>query len=310
MDIVRYSRDKKNEWNAFLKNSKNGLFLFDRDYIEYHSDRFIDFSLMFYNKDELIALLPANIADNVLVSHGGLTFGGFITDLEMKTSSMLILFDELKDYLKTRLIDKMIYKCVPHIYHTIPSDEDRYALFRNGATLFRRDITSTVYLREKSEFQKIRRRRIKKAELDNLYVKKIDDFGSYWRILEENLSNTHNTKPVHTLEEIENLHSKFPDNIKLFASFQDDSMKAGVVVYESTNVAHVQYIANSEDSKDTGSLDLIFAYLINEYCKNKKYFDFGISTENGGLFLNEGLIFFKEGFGARGIVHDFYEVKI
>jgi len=310
MDIVKYSKEKKDKWNEFLYNSKNGLFLFDRDYMEYHSDRFIDFSLMIYDGDELVALLPANIEEKALVSHGGLTFGGFITNSKMTVPKMLRIFDEAINYLKTKSIDRIIYKCIPYIYHSIPSEEDRYALFRKGARLIRRDVTSTVYLSEKLGFQKIRRRRIKKAVSANLEIKRVDDFKSYWNILEANLAKRHNTKPVHSLEEIEYLHSKFPDNIKLFASYQDDTMLAGVVVYESKNVAHAQYIASSEDGREIGALDIVFAYLINEYYRDKKYFDFGISTENNGLYLNEGLIFFKEGFGARAVVHDFYEVNI
>jgi hypothetical protein len=308
LGIAIYSSDKKDEWNAFLNKSKNGLFLFNRDYMEYHSDRFVDFSLMIYERNKLIALLPANVEGKVLVSHGGLTFGGFITNVKMKVSLMLKIFDETKDFLRAHSIEKIIYKCVPYIYWSIPAEEDRYALFRNRATLVRRDVTSTVYLPEKGSFQKIRRRCIKKAEMANLEVKRADDFKSYWNILEANLAERHSTKPVHSLEEIEYLHSKFPDNIKLFASYREGAMLAGVVVYESTNVVHAQYIANTDSGEEIGALDLVFSYLINEYYHDKKYFDFGISIENNGLYLNEGLIFFKEGFGARAVVHDFYEV--
>lgn len=58
--------------------------------------------------------------------------------------------------------------------------------------------------------------------------------------MEANLAKRHNIKPVHSLEEIKYLHGKFPDNIKLCASYQDDTMLAGVVVYENINVAHAQ----------------------------------------------------------------------
>jgi len=310
VNIVKYSEDTKEEWSEFLCSSKNGLFLFDRDYMEYHSDRFIDFSLMFYEKNRLIALLPANIEENVLVSHGGLTFGGFITDSKMTTPKMMQIFDELINYLQRESISKVIYKCIPYTYHLIPAEEDRYALFRRGAKLFRRDVTSTVYLPEKVRFQEIRRRFIKKSRSAGVEIKKVDDFKSYWNILEANLAKRHNTKPVHSVEEIEYLHNNFPDNIKLFASYQDETMLSGVVVYESTNVVHAQYIASTDEGREIGALDIIFAHLINERYQDKKYFDFGISTEDRGLYLNEGLIFVKEGFGARAVVHDFYEVDI
>ena len=183
-----------------------------------------------------------------------------------------------------------------------------------GARLYRRDVTSSVYLPENVLFQETRRRNIKNAQSANLEVRQVNDFKTYWEILETNLARRHKVKPTHTLEEITYLHDKFPDKIKLFASYQDEIMLAGVVVYETNvNVAHSQYIACIEAGKKVGALDIIFEYLINEYYKYqkpKKYFDFGISTENEGRYLNEGLIFQKEGFGARAVVHDFYELNV
>jgi hypothetical protein len=305
-----YSEQYKGRWDSFVSQGKNGMFLFYRDYMDYHSDRFIDHSLMIYEGKELVALLPANLEGKVLASHNGLTFGGFITNSSMTAATMLKIFDQLMDYLAAKSINKLIYKCIPYTYHPIPAEEDKYALFRKGAKLFRRDVTSTVLLSEKVRFQEIRRRSIKKATSGNLQVKKVDDFESYWDILKVNLAERHSTKPVHSLPEIEYLHSKFPDNIKLFASYQGNAMLAGVVVYESTNVAHAQYIGSSEEGRKMGALDAVFSYLIEEYYQDKRYFDFGISTENEGRYLNEGLIFFKEGFGARAVVHDFYELDV
>ena len=59
-DIIRYTKDKADEWNEFVARSKNGTFLFNRNYMDYHSDRFADYSLMFYRKGRLYALMPAN----------------------------------------------------------------------------------------------------------------------------------------------------------------------------------------------------------------------------------------------------------
>ena len=84
----------------------------------------------------------------------------------------------------------------------------------------------------------------------------------------------------------------------------------GCVVYETEQVAHVQYIAASPLGKKQGALDLLFQQLICERYAHKRYFDFGISTEQGGQILNEGLLFQKEGFGARAILYDIYELKL
>ena len=69
-------------------------------------------------------------------------------------------------------------------------------------------------------------------------------------------------------------------------------------------------MVNSADGKGLGALDMVIDHLINEYSDKKRYFSFGVSTENNGAFLNKGLINQKELFGARTIVHDFYELAI
>jgi hypothetical protein len=310
IEVVKYESNLKDRWDQFISNSKNGTFLFYRDYMEYHSDRFTDFSLMFYRKKKLIALLPASIKDNVLTSHGGLTFGGIVSDRKMRTSFMLKIFDNLLVFLKNQNINKVIYKAIPKIYHQIPADEDLYALFLNNAELIRRDLSSTIQLDEKISYNKGRKWSIKKSKSFGLKVKRSFDFESFMTIEEEILKNKYEVKPTHTSEEIEMLANKFPENIKLFGAFKKDTMLAGVIVYESKTVAHTQYIASSEEGKEYFSQDLILNYLIQEYYKEKRYFDFGISTEENGMLFNSGLAQYKEMFGASAVIYDFYEIDL
>ena len=76
------------------------------------------------------------------------------------------------------------------------------------------------------------------------------------------------------------------------------------------NIIHVQYISASEQGKALGALDLLFDELINCTFSHIPLFDFGQSTENSGLLLNNNLIFQKEGFGGRGVVYDIYKYEI
>ena len=102
-----------------------------------------------------------------------------------------------------------------------------------------------------------------------------------------------------------------PDIIKLYAAFDEkEKMYAGVVIFDTPQTVHAQYIANSEEGREIGALDLVMDYLINTYATGKKYFDFGISTEDDGRYLNCGLISQKEGFGGRAIIYDFYELNV
>ena len=91
-EIKRYNCDKNlEEWNQFVKNSKQGTFLLDRSYMDYHSDRFTDHSLLVYRQGKLYALLPANERDHTLYSHQGLTYAGLLTRLRPKTSAKFSL---------------------------------------------------------------------------------------------------------------------------------------------------------------------------------------------------------------------------
>lgn len=310
MELVEYTPEFEEDWNEFVAQSKNATFMFNRDYMEYHSDRFEDNSLICYYKNDPIALFPANVTENELVSHGGLTFGGFLTSDRMKTPKIIELFEQLTTYAEKQGLERIIYKCIPYIYHNYPASEDRYALFRHDARLTRRDVTTVVSRSNHPEFQKNRRRKIDDAEDAELEVRESTDFETYWDILEINLDEEHDVEPVHTLEEIQLLHERFPNHIRLIASFEEDQMVGGVVIYQSDQVARTQYIANSDRGRKVGALDIVFDRLIHGDLISTEYLDLGISTEDAGRYLNEGLVFFKEGFGGRGVVHDFYEIPI
>lgn len=310
IDVIPYTAEKQKEWNDFIDASKNGTFMLKRGYVEYHSDRFTDFSLMFYEEGKLIAVMPASLHGEEVRSHGGLTYGGIISDKKMTTPKMLEVFDALKAFLKEKGKEKLIYKRVPSIYFSYPSDEDLYALFRNGAQLVRRDISTVVYLPDKLRFSELRRRGAKKALKNGLEVRWSFDYDAYIALLTEVLSVHHETKPVHTAAELALLADRFPEVIKLYCAYRGEEMMAGVLIFDTPLTVHAQYIANSEEGRNIGALDLVMDYLINIYSEGKTYFDFGISTEEQGNVLNYGLIGQKEMFGGRGIAYDFYEWEI
>jgi hypothetical protein len=279
--------------------------------MDYHLDRFLDSSLLFFEEDDLVALMPANIADDIFCSHAGLTFGGVISDRKkMRIELMLDVFDSLMEYLSQHRIKTVVYKPIPHIYHTVPAEEDLYALFRYGARLIRRDVSSAIVFDEPIPFSKSRRRGITLAKKSGITITRTDDFEAFMSIVGGVLKSKYNVKPTHTSSEIVSLAQKFPENIKLFAAYRDEIMLAGVIIYESGPVAHAQYIASSDTAKKMGVADLVFDSIISHYSTEKKYFDFGISTEKGGAYLNSGLAANKQYFGARAIMYDTYEVDV
>lgn len=285
--------------------------MFYRDYMDYHAERFTDYSLIIFDaKEKILAALPANIAGNIVYSHGGLTFGGLLVAENMTTGRMLEVFSAVKAFLRANNIHTLVYKCIPYIYHQYPAEEDKYALFINDAKLIRRDVSTTIYLPQRYAYQERRKRTIKKAEKEFVTVMASEALDEYWEVLTDVLLLQHGAEPVHSVKEIKLLAQRFPHNIKLFVAQKAGKIVAGTVIFENRQVVHAQYLANSEEGRSVGALDLLIDYLITEIYKEKIYFDFGISNEQQGRFLNAGLIAQKEGFGARAVVHDFYQLNI
>ena len=311
MEIRRYRREDKELWNSFVSKARNATFLFDRNYMDYHADRFDDNSFMFYHKGKLKAVLPANVAGDTLYSHQGLTYGGLLLDKKATVEDVLECFDSLNSWLRENAISKVVYKALPWIYQQYPSEEDLYALtWKCKAQLISRNIASTIIIDNKLKFAESRKSGIRKALSLNIEVGESNDVDGFWHVLEDNLGNRYNAKPVHTASEMKLLMSRFPNNIKLYVAKMNGEIVGGTLIYVTPQVVHTQYISASVEGKKHGALDLLFDYIINKVYANCRYFDFGKSTEQGGAYLNEPLIFQKEGFGGRGVCYDWYQWEL
>ena len=307
LEIVRYTPDQKQAWNDFVSRSKNGTFLLDRNYMDYHADRFTDHSLMVYRRDKLYALLPGNIAGDTFYSHQGLTYGGFIMSDKTVAADVVQLFRLLNDQFRREGVRKVIYKPTPWIYHRQPSEEDLYAVVEVCGATVSRGLSSTISRDHQNKWYRIRECGARHAKQLGLTVEETEDYKPFWQVLSNNLRERYGLNPVHTVEEIEMLHQRMPDHIRLMVVKEGDETIGGTVLYVSDRVVHSQYIAASPKGKQVHALDLLFDVVIRKALASHPYFDFGISTEKRGTYLNEHLIYQKEGFGGRGVCYDWYE---
>jgi len=312
MRIDRYDPSCAKTWDAFVRASRNGTFLMTRPYMDYHADRFADCSLIVRDPEgEVVALIPAHAEGSALVSHGGLSYGGFVIGSGMKLPLMLRVFESVLLFLCEQGFEVLNYKTIPHIYHQQPSEEDRYALFLLGAERIRTDLLSVVSGESRLPYQTRRTRGIKRARSAGVTVTEEIDYAQFWDLLTASLADRFHATPVHSLAEIRLLQERFPANIRLFvARAHVGELLAGVVIYQSERVAHAQYIASSPAGRDLAALDLVFDHLLNDVFKDHPYFDFGGSHEERGRTVNLGLIEQKEGFGARAVAHDHYRIDL
>ena len=309
--IRRYTAACADEWNRFVAESKNGTFLFDRRYMDYHADRFEDHSLMFYDGSRLLAVLPAHLSGDTLCSHNGLTYGGLLMSRRLTVVQTLRLFRELNDYLRAEDIRHVSYKCIPWIYHRLSAEEDLYALYHEcRARIVARDFATNIFLSGGMRWDRVRRRGVTRARKAGVSMECSDDYAAFWEVLTQNLLSKYGVRPVHTLQEIELLHSRFPENIRLYQALRDGEVLGGVVLYVSPQVVHAQYSSATPEGKKLGVIDLLYDRIFSDY-RDYPYFDFGRSTEQpDGSGLNEQLVFQKEGFGGRGLCYDIYEYDL
>ena len=308
----RYLETDAEQWNHFLADAKNSTFLFARSYMDYHKKKFQDYSIMVFENEKLLALMPASFSNGVIYSHQGLTYGGIIVKRQEYSINTIRFFKEILKFLSQQGIEKMIFKQIPAFYNSVGSDEIDYALFLLNAKLIRMDIASVISLTGPTiSYQERRSRSIKKAIKAGVIVSESNSFDDFWNlILVPNLLQRHGVKPVHTLEEIYFLSKENKGCIRQFNAYLNDRILAGCTTYETNNVVHGQYISASEEGRDTGAIDLLFDWLIRNIFKHKSFFDFGIANENDGRTINKGLLEWKEGFGARPYAHRFYEVEL
>lgn len=304
--VITYRPNLQDDWDEIVRKSKNGTFLHLRNYMDYHADRFSDRSLVFYEKDKPVAVFPCTAHGDSIVSHGGLTYGGLIYSKDLHATTILSMFQSLAEHYKDAGFQKIIYKPVPHVFHTYPADEDLYCLFRMGARLYRRDLSSVIELKSRPKFSDSRKNTARKAPKAGARFAEIADIEGFHALLASVLVKFNST-PVHSIAELALLKSRFPNEIRIFGVLLKERLVATSLVFDFGHVVHTQYMASTEEGRALGALDYLLIQFIEEVFPNKQYLSFGISTENQGYFLNEGLIKQKEGFGGRGIIHDFYE---
>ncbi|STX27709.1 Uncharacterized protein involved in methicillin resistance [Legionella beliardensis] len=306
-----YNPSNKNEWDRFIDTCKTPLFFFKRDFLEYHADRFTDASFMFYIDDVLMAVLPATCKDKVLNSHGGLTFGGLLLSSKIRAEAVLAIVMSLAQKASELGFEKIIYKAIPYFLYTQAAQEDIYAITNNlGATLFRRDLSSIIYLDERMPLSKGRKWLIARAKKSGLTVTESTSWAEFHQLLSSVLAR-HHASPVHSIAELELLFSLFPNNIQLKVIEKENAILAAALLFKFKTTVHTQYMATNDEGKELGALDFLIETCITESkTEGFKYFSFGISTEEQGKILNFGLLSQKENFGARGVVLDFYEINL
>lgn len=310
--VKKYTETDFKTWNDFIDQAKNATFLFHRDFMEYHKDRFEDYSLMVFDGEKLVAVLPANKSEEKVYSHQGLTYGGLVFSFKLKAEQVELILDEILFFLKDNAIDVFYYKPIPSFYLSKGNQELDFFLFKKGGLLVRKEMNLAVNLTIPLEISKSKLKHFRRIE--NLHLEVIEEQNLYpfWEeVLEPRLAEKYNTKPVHSKEEITILKKKFPGNIRQFSIYDEGKIVAGITIFETEKIVKSQYGATTKKGEEVRALDFLFINLIEKYKSEGKYFfDMGIVGDDSKKEYNEGLLKQKEELGCSVYNQDFYKISV
>lgn len=310
--VSRFNLDLISDWNEVLLSSKNGHFLYSREYISYHGEKFEDISPIVYLNDKPVAFMPAAIdrTNGHIQSHPGLTFGGVVLLKELRGDIAIQIIDSCFKSLADWGGVSLTIKILPSIYCSYPAEELQYFLWSRGFSLIKRHLSSVLSMKNPLPLNSSKKQAIAKANKLGFKVE-TGSLEGFYNLLSSVLEERHCSKPVHTLDELKILTSRFSSHILLRTIVHEGEMIAGAIIYVYPNALHTQYLASSEKGRKTGALDKIIESIICLAAEtDMDYVSFGTSTASSNTEVNYGLLWQKESFGARSIVYDIMNGKI
>lgn len=310
IDLKRYDTTDQKIWDNFVQSSLNGTIFHERRFISYHpANRFRDHSLIFLNSHKIVSVLPANLLqlgeNKVLISHQGLSFGGFVYNkLSLKTTLKLV--EKLVTHLKQEQINKIELTLPPVIYEEYFNNYFEFSLLKSGFVYAKQDLTSVIPLAKLktdilNQFDNKARTNIRKGIREGVKTSFSNDLEIFYKILIDNFLQKHGNKPTHDLDDLKYLVNNYPQRIMIFGAFLADKMIAGSLVFVCNKTTLLTfYLALDTDYQDLRPLNVLI-YKLSEWAiqNNFKYLDFGTITH--GMDINPGLTTFKENFGGIGV---------
>lgn len=309
--IRTYQSSDYETWNSFVKVAKNATFLFHRDFMEYHADRFTDFSLMIFDGIQLVAVIPGNKADNVFYSHQGLTYGGIVVKENLGGEKIEEILKATLIFLTNNCFSYFRIKSFPFFNDEMINQNLDYFLWKSDAKIYERNMNLVIDLKKEINIAKSKRKKyVQNLSLPVEFVKEAS-FESFWNdILSPRLWLKHQVKPVHSLEEITKLATKFPENIIQYSVYLKGEILSGITIFKDKKSIKSQYGATSDLGEKYRALDFLYIKLMELYKDEIDFFDLGTVNADHGQVYFKGLLKQKEELGATTFIHDYYEIKL
>ncbi|MBK9735173.1 MAG: hypothetical protein IPO92_09490 [Saprospiraceae bacterium] len=301
MNVVRYHSELKDDWDKFVRNSNTPLFIFERTFIEYHGDRYLDHSLLVYKNGLLVAVQPACEIDFQLISHRGLPFSDVITKLRKEWFDIDDIINAILNYCRIKNIKKIEITLCPNMYKNVSSEETTYFLRKNDFVFCNQKLSAIISLKDIVESKlnlKVSKVFFQKSEI----VFNSNDFESFNNMISNNLNQKYQSKPVHSLNELVYLKEKFSDQIDLVLAKSNNVIVGAVLLFKLGQVIKCQYLTSTVNNAS----DFMISQIILKYRKDYFYFDLGTSNSIGENEINLKNLAFKCKLGGKAMCIDKY----
>ncbi|WP_298761899.1 GNAT family N-acetyltransferase [uncultured Psychroserpens sp.] len=309
-NILRYDH-QKSLWDDFIESSKNATFLFERDFIDYHKERFDDFSLLIFDNDELLAVFPANLSNDVVYSHQGLTYGGLIFKDTLNTNQKDEIRTAIISYIKAHKVKSLIIKPLPEFYYS--KTEGISNFWESHSNVIKQHLILAIDYNSDFKIHKTKLKRFNKLKSNGFIIKESpEELSVFWNeILVNRLNEKYNAKPVHSLSEIERLKRAFKEEILQYNIYRNGEVLAGITIFKKGDVVKSQYGIASAIGEKLNALDMLFVYLIYLFRdEGFNYFSMGTVNDNSELGYSEGMLKQKQELGCRIFTQDIWKVDI
>lgn len=314
--IAVLSPGLRDQWERVRSASVSGTLFHDLRYFDYHTPgRFNFVHLLATREEEAIAILPgAEMRRNDStwwVSCPGASFGGPATAIALGLEDCLALTKALQRFSQTRSWAGLEFILPPSFYQIPPSEDFSFALHSSGFKLEKRSLCSVIRVgsgpdQYKNLFRSKRPTVVRSSLARGMVAVEggselLDEFCVVFKQTYDRLG----VAPTHTLTEIRDLMSRFPDRIRLHVVAFEGRPIAGLLVFRLTSeVAYAYYICGTANRLDAGGLVLAFARLLDRLSEQGvKWLDLGPSAQSW-MEPHYGVLLFKRMLGSWTFCRD------
>ncbi len=324
LSLQPYTDEKAKQWDDFVSLSRNGTIFHTRKFLSYHPEkRFQDASLLFLDGEKIVGVLPAALKEEagtkMLVSHPGASYGGLVLHPDMSVTETGEMMQALLAYAKSKKFAGIsMLRLPPASLQRQYSEDSQYWMFQQGYRMSRCEMDGAIDLFRLSDDRILEslngkcRNMVRQAERAKIEVKLSNDFDAFWPVLESVLVQRHGAKPTHTLAEIKKLHALLPNGFRCLTANLEGKIVGGIVLITIHDLAlYTLYMGQEYASQQFHPMHLLLVEAIRLCLKEKRrVLHLGVSTEDGGTKVNEGLFFFKESFGCKPVRRESWELLI